>query len=59
MRASTLSNESRGVKKLNRTFYPMNLELASSDEVEFWVEVECNLDDGGEKPCRNARTAQQ
>ena len=37
----------------------MNLELTSSNEVEFWAEIESNLDGGGKKACQNEVAAQQ
>ncbi len=54
-----LEFRAREVKKLERTFWLMNLEFASSDEVGVWAEIECNLDGGGEKSLQNDRTAQQ
>jgi hypothetical protein len=49
----------RGVKKLARTFRPLKPAVAWFDEVGFWVEDESYLDDGDEKACRNDRIAQQ
>ena len=49
----------RGVKKLERTSFPMNIEFTYSVEVGIWAEIESNLDGGGEKSLQNDRTAQQ
>ena len=39
----------RGVKKVERTFWLMNFEVASSDEVGFWVEIESRQSGAGQK----------
>ena len=49
----------RGVKKVERAFRSVKTEIAFSDEVEFWVENELELNVAVAKSCQNGRTAQQ
>jgi hypothetical protein len=49
----------RGVKKVERTPWPMISKVASATEPRFWVEIQAGLIVGGEKSGQNGRTAQQ
>ncbi len=51
--------EGRGVKKVERTPWPMISKIASAIEPRFWVEIEAGLLVGGETSAQNGRTAQQ
>ena len=58
MLAESNRADARGVKKVERTLWPMNSEVASSTESQFWVDIEANLIGGGEETSQNDRAAQ-
>jgi len=48
-----------GVKKVERALCPMDFEVATSTEDQFWFEIGSNVDDNAGKPSQFAVTAQQ
>jgi hypothetical protein len=57
-RVRRVSRRPRGVKKVERSPWPMNSEVASSTAAQFSVEIEFRQSDAGQKVRQNRATAQ-